>query len=484
MRLPIPQDWDEQSWRCVVIEWPDSIEYASLFRGLLSFLMRGRVFDERTGSVVDAQQVGRQIWYRNFPLRSCDDATAPANAASTQSTGAGITIIGEDEMGQVVTEVFIDPTTQELVVKYGHCCEDRFALAVLGDGSVGATEGEEITVVVPGEFPPTVGYTRCGKATWLIERIEAIGHACWNNRTTPWDTYNAWRAANPGYSLSQVAAQNVWLAMAGLSVAEGLTDTDIFNAEFLRDWKCYLYENILGDDEDTMQTTEFNLFQYYPLSYAWLSESPDLDVVYDSLVSQFWQHIVIGLGRERCNQIMLESANQAGDCADCGVPPSEEAYTWDYTYDFTLNTAEWTQEDGDGWELGVGHKGTNNWAGTGTFLRILSNAVVGPMAGSIKLVEYTFQHTPGNGVYSDKGLCFRAGGVDGATIITTEEVLSGNETSGFYKWRGTAPYGMVTADNLAMRIRLGEEDNGPTRIVLSKLRIAGTGDPCAPAPGA
>ena len=84
MKNPIPSDWDGVSWCCWAIEWPDSVLWEGLLAGLVTSPMRGRYWDEKTGSVTAAQETGQQIWLKNIPLQeslmSCSDATNLSDA--------------------------------------------------------------------------------------------------------------------------------------------------------------------------------------------------------------------------------------------------------------------------------------------------------------------------------------------------------------------------------------------------------------------
>lgn len=79
MRMKIPTDWDGETWRCWSVEWPDSIMWNAYLRGFLNEPTRGRYWDERTGSVIEAQAIGREIWNRNSPmeesLMACNETT-------------------------------------------------------------------------------------------------------------------------------------------------------------------------------------------------------------------------------------------------------------------------------------------------------------------------------------------------------------------------------------------------------------------------
>lgn len=69
-QVPIPTDWDGTTWCCKVIEWPKSDQWVALLRGLITWPQRGRFWDGATGTITDAQSVGREIYETNV-LEGC-----------------------------------------------------------------------------------------------------------------------------------------------------------------------------------------------------------------------------------------------------------------------------------------------------------------------------------------------------------------------------------------------------------------------------
>lgn len=66
--MPIPDDWDGVSWCCVPIDWPASAQWQAILLGFVTTPQTGRFWDERTGSIVAAQDIGREITARNLCL--------------------------------------------------------------------------------------------------------------------------------------------------------------------------------------------------------------------------------------------------------------------------------------------------------------------------------------------------------------------------------------------------------------------------------
>lgn len=69
--LPIPDDWDGSTWTRFSICWPNSLNWRAILAGFLTTPMMGRTWDGDTGSIVDVQQVGREIFESNLDWRYC-----------------------------------------------------------------------------------------------------------------------------------------------------------------------------------------------------------------------------------------------------------------------------------------------------------------------------------------------------------------------------------------------------------------------------
>ncbi len=96
--IPIPDDWDGVTWACYSIEWPVSQQWVAILNGEMSRPRLARTWDAETGSVVEAQAVGLNIWLKNLEtkevLLTCNDDAidalyAIADAIVGSSAGAG-----------------------------------------------------------------------------------------------------------------------------------------------------------------------------------------------------------------------------------------------------------------------------------------------------------------------------------------------------------------------------------------------------------
>lgn len=132
-KIPIPDDWDGESWQCYVIEWPDSERWRAIFLGQVTAPGKGRFWDERTGTITSAQETGLEIYRRNIlgGIMSCFDDLALSvryladrlydrpccpdavnlNVVQTVTAG-GNTIYGTQEPGGLTGEAGVgDPPT-------------------------------------------------------------------------------------------------------------------------------------------------------------------------------------------------------------------------------------------------------------------------------------------------------------------------------------------------------------------------------------
>lgn len=64
----IPIDWDEESYCCFAVQWPNSPEWLSVLRGVLTIPGGGYFWDETTGVVIDAVRAIRQTYDTNLHL--------------------------------------------------------------------------------------------------------------------------------------------------------------------------------------------------------------------------------------------------------------------------------------------------------------------------------------------------------------------------------------------------------------------------------
>lgn len=83
---PIPNDWAGEDWECFIVEWPNSVQWIGLLRGLITTPVRGRFWDGETGSIIDAQNIGLEIEGRN-PVTVCEEMVTALQGIQTAVEG-------------------------------------------------------------------------------------------------------------------------------------------------------------------------------------------------------------------------------------------------------------------------------------------------------------------------------------------------------------------------------------------------------------
>lgn len=89
---PIPNDWDGETWGCILIDWPNSPQWLGLLRGLVTTPVRGRFWDGATGSIIDAQNIGLEIQERN-PTVTCQEIAIALNAINATLEAMDVNVL-------------------------------------------------------------------------------------------------------------------------------------------------------------------------------------------------------------------------------------------------------------------------------------------------------------------------------------------------------------------------------------------------------
>jgi hypothetical protein len=77
MKIPIPDDWDGETYQFVCWSWPKSTKWTALLRGLMSFYTRGRSWDETTGDVQTAQSIAKACYEAMYEMPDCEGVICP-----------------------------------------------------------------------------------------------------------------------------------------------------------------------------------------------------------------------------------------------------------------------------------------------------------------------------------------------------------------------------------------------------------------------
>lgn len=246
MLVPIPQDWDGETWQCVELHWPDSDEWLGLLQGVLTLLTRGRYWDEKTGIITDTQEIAWEIFNRSYPFVGCDGDEIEKPPDDILACYAGI-VMEAYEMGQVVTDVTLENGV--LYKWFGPCCKIAISEISAWDAptSPGTPDPEEGTAWacnkargMADEFGSVLrqGVTELISVTPGLDIAASPYMQAWLTVLPhiPWDRDKLWSAL-VWYSLyestidSEVLAQNFedYLACAWNNVllnTSGLSETE------------------------------------------------------------------------------------------------------------------------------------------------------------------------------------------------------------------------------------------------------------------
>jgi len=337
MKIPIPDDWGGQSWRCVSIEWPDSPQYMAILMGFLSQLTRGRYWDEQSGTITDAQAVGWRIWDRNVPLRDCDGDIIGDNGAGAggdqAGTGGGIVILEDDDMGQVVTEIKV--VDGRLRVYYGHCCYEELDIPALLNTSEEGTIGAD--PLNPNADPDFV-YSACGKAAAVVNAVYLIIESAFSavNEPYPWQ-FVPYVERQVGYDLD-----NNWLLtlLANVAVSVGAGQETFGDVNDLVE-RQHILSSLAGwfsDDAEGVPTQA----DFESIKGLFKSE------IYPDPRWQYFDQAINALGKTDMNTIAKLGAGDTSQ--DCGAVldwPSIPGITdWVHYYDFRPSLHGWTHTGG------------------------------------------------------------------------------------------------------------------------------------------
>ena len=300
-RIPIPSDWNGEDWFCVQLQWPNSPEWISILVGILSNMTRGWYWNEQTGTVTDAQIIGREIFLRNIGFTPCGTGNGSDDGAGNAEPcpqSSGLASFDEQECDEMPAVTWLDyDENGNLRMWFGPCCSQLVQ---------GTTQDTQLPD--PYEDQESITYTSCGKADALVEALWSVLDAGWDAQSSanPFTWVGVVEAALPGYNLSDTA---IW-SLVQQSVD---LDNDYSKAEVLTDYrkqqlKC-LASAIFNDQPGGITQTEYD--QWRGLSA----------VVFEGEQRQWAQTGMEAIGKGNSSNIAaLGAANTDADCTCPAVP--------------------------------------------------------------------------------------------------------------------------------------------------------------------
>lgn len=337
MKTPIPES-NEGEWQCYQIYWPPGLEWLAILRGLLTMPMRGRYWDERTGSILAVQDIAWEIFNRNIALNSCA-VPGQDTTITIQNIINAFDDAGEDSEDMAVQKVYVDCETGELVVDYGGCNgECRFDLSCI------TTK----TPPPPDEYTPPGGgeggdtYYACAKAYAAVRTVmqmaESIFVHCDDITLTPWKDI---QAENEGIEIHK--SPSGWLALTYALGLKTLNFEWADQADLEQQYLCQAVNLFTSTKDDDLANDEtWDKFTAifrgaYVGNFAWGS-------LFDYVIGAGVSGGPGVIGREQLEELTV--ANAGDDTRNCDCPEIPDAelpdgYDWVYSWEFDAGHTDW-----------------------------------------------------------------------------------------------------------------------------------------------
>lgn len=287
--VPIPDDWSEDSWFCIKVQWPNSPRWISVLTGLLSQPMRGRFWNGQTGTVTEAQEVGQEIWDRNILFNPCDGSIIDGDTGDSL-TGGGLVLVPSEWMENMITDVDFDCTTGILTFKSGLCCVKQIDLSCL-QTTIGTDDDP---------YDPPQEYQACNKASGLVDMLWALLDAGWDAQGSfPTQWVGLCEASVPGYDLSNSACWSLVQQSVDL-------DNDYSKSEVLTDFRKQQVKCLLSKllDDTTVGISQAQYDAYRGLA----------SVVFEGEQRQWALTGIEAFGAGNCSNIAALAAPVTADC--------------------------------------------------------------------------------------------------------------------------------------------------------------------------
>jgi len=313
-KILIPSDWDGETWECFQVQWPKSDEWLAVLRGLLTLPMRGRNWDEESGSIRDVQQVGFEIEAQNIPLTTCDGEEVPSDGSTITEETIRYIYAGDGE-GEIDMSWVCGVNPEAFKIEDGVLYVRSFCGEWVEIGSL--TSPTDVSPAdVWGDIDPPPDYYGCGKVSSLIDYMVALSTALWENYADPPVLEAAARAAVPPATLSRARIYQ-WISTLILYDESGLNQSMFENTTAIQVAKCYaaaIAEDTATGTVDEKEAVEEGMATgFYNL----------IGVLPKAQWKAYWHLIQETIGDQDC--LLLLSLGATDDEADCECLSSVQA---------------------------------------------------------------------------------------------------------------------------------------------------------------
>lgn len=303
-RMPIPSDWDGDSWFCIQMQWPASPQYIALLAGVISQPSRGWWWNEKTGSVIDAQQIGLEIYNRNIAFTPCGAEPPPCDGGHYELVYVPASGCGDDESEDCMSCVLppgvlrVDQTRG--ILQYLTC---------EGWQDVPYWDGTAIVDPPPDDenIDPVVGYG-CNKAAGMAQVFAPIAQAMsgMEAETTTQAKILFVRQTIPGFTATGTATTIV-SAYSALDA----TDKALLASVDFEGWLRCAWSKALDNTSDLT-------------AIEWQQMGAALAFVFTSDMQTFIKAMMAAIGQ---SQMAWYARVSYDETADCTCPGEEVPYT-------------------------------------------------------------------------------------------------------------------------------------------------------------
>lgn len=317
LRFAIPDDLSTDDLTCFQIMWPNTPKWRSILAGLVYMVARGRTWDERTGSVIEAKTAGQKLFWENVPLVYCEDTTTPPDEPDYPASGAWCGDWWCDDKTEEIYDMTCSPCPPikiEEGILYWFNCGVWVEVGPVGT----ETTNPDDPIIVPEDVDPPL-YTACAKASAIVDVLWTILDAAWDvdGDSYPWTWISQVQNEVP-YELKNTAVINLILTTFQMDLLQ-YEKTGALSAANKTQMICraaqILSDGYTGVTEDEYYAMRATMRGYFGID-VWMRDMIDFGM--------------IALGQKNISNIALSGASSSfvGDC-DCPeeLDPVEEPTT-------------------------------------------------------------------------------------------------------------------------------------------------------------
>lgn len=314
VQLPIPDDWQDGEYECVQILWPNSPKWMALLAGFITSPSRGRFWKETTGSIVDVQEIGRELDEINLPFMSCAGTEIIIHKEYVRQFAEA------EESDFLMTLCGYNP--KAFKIENGQLWVKDFCGEWVAIGSITATPGGEVPPIEEIPDPPPDGYdyaTACSKVAKIAVtayNILAQGVASIEGAAAldPYDFYQDMQDAVSGIDLSFNSVMNLFFLLPYAN-AFGVTG-ELLETGYI-DWlKCH-WVDVVSDGNQGITPDEYSAMKSVMTEALRSHRSDGAYSGFGKTMRGIWEHAIEAIGPKDVEKLSYWAQPVPGQDCDC-----------------------------------------------------------------------------------------------------------------------------------------------------------------------